>query len=101
MTHQLAFTEHLPPCSPLQLPPSLQFPNLQQEENDHGTKRPSTHFPTHLAALRGDPDPTPLQEKLNDLAELVAKIGGAAGLILFISLMICFFVQLGTREPAR
>ena len=54
-----------------------------------------------LAALRGDPDPTPLQEKLNDLAELIAKIGGIAGLTLFAALMIRFFVQLGTGEPVR
>ncbi|KAF9644891.1 Ca-transporting ATPase, partial [Thelephora ganbajun] len=54
-----------------------------------------------MMALRGDPDPTPLQEKLNDLAELIAKIGGAAGLILFIALMIRFFVQLGTGNPVR
>jgi len=60
-----------------------------------------TDHPAHLAALRGEPDPTPLQEKLNDLAELIAKIGGAAGLILFIALMIRFFVQLGTGEPVR
>jgi P-type Ca2+ transporter type 2C len=56
---------------------------------------------THVTALRGDPDPTPLQVKLNELAELIAKIGGAAGLILFVSLMIRFFVQLGTGEPVR
>ncbi|KAF9647966.1 calcium-translocating P-type ATPase [Thelephora ganbajun] len=54
-----------------------------------------------IMALRGDPDPTPLQEKLNDLAELIAKIGGAAGLILFITLTIRFFVQLGIGNPVR
>jgi len=42
-----------------------------------------------------------LQEKLNDLAELIAKIGGVAGLTLFSALMIRFFVQLGTGDPAR
>jgi len=54
-----------------------------------------------FAALRGDPDPTPLQEKLNNLAELIAKIGALAGLALFTALMIRFFVQLGTGEPVR
>ena len=39
--------------------------------------------------------------KLNDLAELIAKLGSAAGLILFIALMIRFFVQLGTNNPER
>ena len=62
---------------------------------------PDTDHFACFAALRGDPDPTPLQEKLNDLAELIAKIGGAAGLILFTSLMIRFFVQLGTGDLAR
>ena len=52
-------------------------------------------------ALRGDSENTPLQLKLNDLAELIAKLGSAAGLILFIALMIRFFVQLGTHNPQR
>jgi P-type Ca2+ transporter type 2C len=43
---------------------------------------------------------TPLQEKLNNLAELIAKVGGACGLILFIALMIKFFIQLKT-DPDR
>ena len=53
------------------------------------------------AALRGDTENTPLQSKLNDLAELIAKLGSAAGLILFIALMIRFFVQLGENSPQR
>ena len=43
----------------------------------------------------------PLQEKLNNLAELITKIGGIAGLTLFIALMIHFFVQLGAGDPVR
>jgi Ca2+-transporting ATPase len=54
-----------------------------------------------LPALRGDTENTPLQLKLNDLAELIAKLGSAAGLILFTALMIRFFVQLGTNVPVR
>lgn len=54
-----------------------------------------------VPALRGDTENTPLQLKLNDLAELIAKLGSAAGLILFVSLMIRFFVQLGTNNPVR
>lgn len=42
-----------------------------------------------------------MQAKLNDLAELIAKIGSAAGLILFTALMIRFFVQLGQNNPVR
>jgi magnesium-transporting ATPase (P-type) len=42
---------------------------------------------------------TPLQLKLNRLAGYIAKLGAAAGLILFASLMIRFFTQLG--EPGR
>ncbi|KAF8591205.1 calcium-translocating P-type ATPase [Ramaria rubella] len=53
-----------------------------------------------MMALRGDTENTPLQLKLNDLAELIAKLGSAAGLILFSALMIKFFVQLGT-DPDR
>lgn len=54
-----------------------------------------------MMALRGDTPPTPLQLKLNALAELIAKLGSLAGLILFSSLLIRFFVQLGTGTPAR
>ncbi|KAJ7475762.1 calcium-transporting ATPase [Mycena latifolia] len=54
-----------------------------------------------MMALRGDADNTPLQVKLNALAELIAKLGSAAGLILFTALLIRFFVQLGTGEPVR
>ncbi|TFK40151.1 Ca-transporting ATPase [Crucibulum laeve] len=54
-----------------------------------------------MMALRGDTENTPLQLKLNDLAELIAKIGSVAGLLLFTALMIRFFVQLGTGSPAR
>ncbi|GJJ08344.1 hypothetical protein Clacol_002555 [Clathrus columnatus] len=51
-----------------------------------------------MMALRGDTENTPLQLKLNDLAELIAKLGSAAGLILFSVLMIKFFVQLKTES---
>jgi P-type Ca2+ transporter type 2C len=51
------------------------------------------------AALCGDAENTPLQLKLNALAELIAKLGSAAGLILFTALLIRFFVQLGTGVP--
>jgi Ca2+-transporting ATPase len=44
---------------------------------------------------------TPLQIKLNFLAELIAKLGSAAGLLLFVALLIRFFVQLGKNEPVR
>ncbi|EPQ52794.1 Ca-transporting ATPase [Gloeophyllum trabeum ATCC 11539] len=54
-----------------------------------------------MMALRGDSENTPLQLKLNDLAELIAKLGSAAGLLLFTALMIRFFVQLGTNDPPR
>lgn len=47
-----------------------------------------------LAALKQPAEITPLQEKLNRLAEIIAKLGSAAGVILFASLMIRFFTQL-------
>jgi Ca2+-transporting ATPase len=47
-----------------------------------------------LMSLREDPEVTPLQSKLNTLAEYIAKLGGAAGLILFIVLFIEFLVRL-------
>jgi len=47
-----------------------------------------------LMSLREDPEVTPLQSKLNTLAEYIAKVGGAAGLLLFIVLFIEFLVRL-------
>jgi Ca2+-transporting ATPase len=44
--------------------------------------------------MRGDAEHTPLQLKLNKLAELIAKAGSLSGLLLFICLMIRFFTQL-------
>jgi len=61
---------------------------------------PTTHTP-RFTARRGDPNPTPLQKKLNDLAEFTTKIGSIACLTLFTALMIRFFVQLGTGQPVR
>ncbi|KAF9778977.1 Ca-transporting ATPase [Thelephora terrestris] len=54
-----------------------------------------------MMALWGSPEPTPLQKKLNKLAELIARIGGGAGFALFIALTIRLFAQFGTEEPAR
>lgn len=53
-----------------------------------------------VVALRGDTEETPLQLKLNALAELIAKLGSLAGIILFTALMIRFFVSLAT-DPGR
>ncbi|KAK4050298.1 plasma membrane calcium [Microbotryomycetes sp. JL201] len=53
-----------------------------------------------MMSLQGDTEDTPLQLKLNALAELIAKLGSSAGLILFVSLMIRFFVNLA-RKPDR
>jgi P-type Ca2+ transporter type 2C len=47
-----------------------------------------------LMALNEDPEITPLQSKLNIIAEYIAKLGGAAGLLLFIVLLIKFLAQL-------
>lgn len=47
-----------------------------------------------LMALDEDPEMTPLQSKLNVIAEYIAKLGGAAGLLLFIVLFIIFLVKL-------
>lgn len=54
-----------------------------------------------MMALRGDAEHTPLQLKLNNLAELIAKIGSLAGLLLFVALLIRFFVHLGQGVPVQ
>jgi Ca2+-transporting ATPase len=58
-------------------------------------------FGKTMMALREDSTATPLQMKLNDLAEAIAKLGGAAALLLFVVLLIRFLVQLrGNSDPA-
>ncbi|GMK59452.1 hypothetical protein CspeluHIS016_0800580 [Cutaneotrichosporon spelunceum] len=52
-----------------------------------------------MMSMRTDSEETPLQIKLNYLAELIAICGGTAGLVLFGSLMIRFFVQLAQKPP--
>jgi len=52
-----------------------------------------------LMSLNEDPEITPLQSKLNIVAEYIAKLGGAAGLVLFLVLFIEFLVRLsGSHE---
>ncbi|KAH7021032.1 putative calcium P-type ATPase [Microdochium trichocladiopsis] len=47
-----------------------------------------------LMSLDEDPEVTPLQSKLNVIAEYIAKLGGGAGLLLFIVLFIEFCAHL-------
>lgn len=49
-----------------------------------------------MMSLREDNEVTPLQSKLNVLAEYIAKLGGAAALLLFVVLLIEFLVHLRT-----
>lgn len=51
-------------------------------------------FGKTMMALREDSDATPLQLKLNNLAEAIAKLGGASAALLFLVLLIRFLVNL-------
>lgn len=56
-----------------------------------------------MMSLNEDPEITPLQSKLNVIAEYIAKLGGGAGLLLFIVLFIEFLVRLphkGNETPS-
>ncbi|GAO16312.1 hypothetical protein UVI_02016990 [Ustilaginoidea virens] len=53
----------------------------------------SSHGKT-LMSLNEDPEMTPLQAKLNVIATYIAKLGVAAGLLLFLVLFIQFLVRL-------
>ena len=53
-----------------------------------------------MMSLNEDPEMTPLQSKLNIIAEYIAKLGGAAGLLLFIVLFIEFLVHLNKLDPS-
>ncbi|TLD11395.1 hypothetical protein PgNI_05639 [Pyricularia grisea] len=52
-----------------------------------------------LMSLQDDPEITPLQQKLNVIADGIAKIGGAAALLLFLVLFIKFLVALPKQPP--
>lgn len=55
-----------------------------------------------MMSLRDENEVTPLQSKLNVLAEYIAKLGGGAALLLFIVLLIKFCAQLpgDNRSPS-
>lgn len=56
-----------------------------------------------MMSLREDSEVTPLQNKLNVLATYIAKLGGAAALLLFVVLFIEFLVRLksSSATPAE
>ncbi|OAL03972.1 calcium-translocating P-type ATPase [Phaeosphaeriaceae sp. SRC1lsM3a] len=56
-----------------------------------------------MMSLREDSEVTPLQSKLNVLATYIAKLGGAAALLLFVVLFIEFLVRLKGNDatPAQ
>ncbi|KAF2703216.1 calcium-translocating P-type ATPase [Pleomassaria siparia CBS 279.74] len=51
-----------------------------------------------MMSLREDSEVTPLQSKLNVLAEYIAKLGGAAALLLFVVLLIEFLAHLKSSQ---
>ncbi|KAE8416691.1 hypothetical protein BDV36DRAFT_199324 [Aspergillus pseudocaelatus] len=53
-----------------------------------------------MMSLQDEGQTTPLQSKLNVLAEYIAKLGLAAGLLLFVVLFIKFLAQLKTIDGA-
>lgn len=53
----------------------------------------NSYYGRTMMALRTDNETTPLQEKLNGLASMIAKLGSAAGLIMLIVLLIRYFVN--------
>ncbi|KAK7414840.1 plasma membrane calcium [Neonectria punicea] len=59
----------------------------------------SSHGKT-MMSLRDDPGLTPLQAKLNLLAGYIAKLGSAAGLLLFTVLLIEFLIRLPKNDES-
>ncbi|CEJ04353.1 Putative Calcium-translocating P-type ATPase, PMCA-type [Rhizopus microsporus] len=50
-----------------------------------------SYFGRTMMALRSDNESTPLQEKLNGLAAMIAKLGSAAGILMLVVLLIRYF----------
>ncbi|KAG1057716.1 hypothetical protein G6F43_000466 [Rhizopus delemar] len=59
----------------------------------------NSYYGRTMMALRTESESTPLQEKLNDLAEMIAKLGSAAGLLMLIVLLIRYFVGWRSGVP--
>ncbi|CAG8504145.1 11068_t:CDS:2 [Paraglomus occultum] len=57
----------------------------------------NSYYGKTLLSLSGDIQDTPLQVKLNGLAEAIAKIGGAAALLMLVVLLIKYFVGFKTK----
>ncbi|CAK7267885.1 plasma membrane calcium [Sporothrix epigloea] len=53
-----------------------------------------------MMSLQDDPEITPLQAKLNVIADYIAKFGGVAALLLFLVLFIEFLVRLPKLPPS-
>lgn len=53
----------------------------------------NSYYGRTMMALRTENETTPLQEKLNGLASMIAKLGSAAGLLMLIVLLIRYFVN--------
>ena len=53
-----------------------------------------------MMSLQDDPEITPLQAKLNVIADYIAKLGGAAALLLFVVLFIEFLARLPKMDPS-
>ncbi|CAH1765976.1 1340_t:CDS:2 [Entrophospora sp. SA101] len=52
-----------------------------------------------IMSLRSEPEDTPLQIKLNDLAEKIAKLGGASALLMLMVLLMEYFVKFRNGVP--
>ncbi|KAI9283425.1 PMCA-type calcium-translocating P-type ATPase [Sporodiniella umbellata] len=50
-----------------------------------------SYFGRTMMALRTENESTPLQEKLNKMAGMIAKLGSAAGILMLITLLIRYF----------
>ncbi|KAI8367780.1 PMCA-type calcium-translocating P-type ATPase [Blakeslea trispora] len=53
----------------------------------------NSYYGRTMMALRTENETTPLQEKLNGLAGMIAKLGSAAGLLMLVVLLIRYFVN--------
>ncbi|KAF9114743.1 hypothetical protein BGX27_009967 [Mortierella sp. AM989] len=64
---------------------------------------PNSFHGKTMMSLRTEADETPLQSKLNGLAEQIAKLGGLAALLMLVILFIRYFVGFATngKPPAN
>ncbi|CAG8550232.1 17518_t:CDS:2, partial [Racocetra persica] len=71
----------------------LTYDTCERKFDSNYSSSSSSKIDPFIITLNTNNEDTPLQVKLNDLAEQIAKLGGAAALLMLIVLLIKYFIS--------